>query len=69
MRIHVITALLILIAAIFFAGCSADPTGVVLNTDSIMGSVEDTIGGELSEVGEATLSTPRPPAYIYLTTR
>ncbi len=54
MRIHEITAFLILIAAIFFAGCSADPTGVVIDTDSIKGSVEDTIGGALSEVGEAT---------------
>ncbi len=54
MRIHEITAFLLLIAAIFFAGCSADPTGVVLDTDSIMESVEDTIGGALSEVGEAT---------------
>ncbi|MDG6250553.1 hypothetical protein [Methanocalculus sp.] len=54
MRIHEITAFLLLIAAIFFAGCSTDPTGVVLDTDSIMGSVEDTIGGALSEVGETT---------------
>ncbi len=54
MKVSEITIGVILIAAIFFAGCATDPTGVILDSDSIMGSVEDTIGDALSEVGEAT---------------